>query len=319
MIRSLLVGVAVLAFVGAEHPRTLKPAILSLTALSQPPTASAQEKPDFSGTWGVPATTVVRAGGTTDVAEAERGRAVAGTLCGERCAIAQDGSTLKVTRDLPNGSLGFIGYLPGEVWTFALDGGVEHQTLSSTDVTTEARWVSGAIAIRITVVDMLQAGTRSLETKCVLSRTAAGMTVETTQTDTAGTFGPKPGTAEAVGVKTDYVKMAGTTSVPPGTGGRSGVVRPGNGCAVPILVRQIQPKYTHDAMQAKLEGDVEIQAVIQKDGTVGDLRVSRSLDTQFGLDDEALKAAKGWVFHPATCKGEPVNMIVTLRLQFRLH
>jgi len=57
----------------------------------------------------------------------------------------------------------------------------------------------------------------------------------------------------------------------------------------------------------------------QKDGTVGEMRLTRSLDTQFGLDGEAMKAAKGWVFKPATCKGQPVNMIVTLALEFRLH
>jgi TonB family protein len=297
------------------------PGILTLTALSQTPMASTQEKPNFSGTWGVIATTFMRAGTTTDVtrAEAERARVLVGTLCGERCTIAQDGSTLKVTRDLPNGSLGFVGYLPGDVWTFVLDGGVEHHAVSSTEVATEARWVSGAIAIRITVVDTLQSGTRSLETKCVLSRTAAGMTVETTQTDTAGTFGPKPGTAEAVGVKTDYLKMAASTSAPFGAGGGLSVIRPGNGCTNPVLVRQVDPKYTSQAMRSKIEGDVGIETVVRANGTVGDMRVSRSLDTQFGLDDQALKAAKGWIFRPATCKGEPVNMIVTLYLQFRLH
>jgi TonB family protein len=298
-------------------------AILTQAAPTQTPPVSTQEKPNFSGTWGVPATTSVTTGATLDGAraQAEGERARVGTLCGERCTIAQDGSTLKVTRDLPNGSLGFVGYLPGDVWTFAVDGGVEHQTVSSTDVTTEASWVSGAIAIRITVVDTLQGGTRSLETKCLLSRTAAGMTVETTQTDTAGTFGPKPGTAEAVGVKTDYLKIAASSPALPGTGGGfgAGAYRPGNGCVNPTLVRRVDPKYTPAAMRAKLEGDVEIQAVIQTDGTVGDMRVSRSLDAQFGLDDEALKATKGWIFSPATCKGEPVNMIVTLRLQFRLH
>jgi TonB family protein len=266
-------------------------------------------------------TAFMRAGATTDVAraEAERERVLVGTLCGERCTIAQDGLTLKVTRDLPNGPLGFVGYLPGDAWTFALDGGIEHRTVSSMDVATEARWVSGAIAIRITVIDMLQGGTRSLETRCVLSRTAAGMTVETTQTDTAGTLGPKPGTAEAVGIKTDYLKIAASTLPPHGTGGGLGVIRPGNGCINPTLVRQVDPKYTPAAERAKIVGDVEIEAIVQKDGTVGDMRLSRSLDPQFGLDDEALKAAKGWTFSPATCKGEPVNMIVTLRLQFRLH
>lgn len=109
--------------------------------------------------------------------------------------------------------------------------------------------------------------------------------------------------------------------VGPGTGGGfgGGAYRPGNGCANPQLVRQVDPKYTADAMRAKLQGDVEIEAVVQKDGRVGETHLTRSLDKQFGLDDEAMKAAKGWVFKPATCKGQPVDMIVTLQLQFRLH
>jgi protein TonB len=109
--------------------------------------------------------------------------------------------------------------------------------------------------------------------------------------------------------------------VGPGTGGGfgGGAYRPGNGCANPSLVRQVDPKYTADAMRAKLQGDVEIEAVIQKDGRVGELHLTRSLDKQFGLDDEAMRAAKNWVFRPATCKGQPVDMIVTLQLQFRLH
>jgi periplasmic protein TonB len=109
--------------------------------------------------------------------------------------------------------------------------------------------------------------------------------------------------------------------VGPGTGGGfgGGAYRPGNGCANPTLVRQVDPKYTSEAMRAKLQGDVEIEAVVQKDGKVGQVQLTRSLDKQFGLDDEAMKAAKGWLFRPAVCQGQAVDMIVTLQLQFRLH
>jgi protein TonB len=109
--------------------------------------------------------------------------------------------------------------------------------------------------------------------------------------------------------------------VGPGTGGGfgGGAFHPGNGCANPTLVRQVDPKYTSEAMRAKLQGDVEIEAVVQKDGKVGQVQLTHSLDKQFGLDEEALKAAKAWLFRPATCQGQPVDMIVTLQLQFRLH
>jgi TonB family protein len=283
-------------------------AILTVTASAQTPTASTPEKPNVSGTWSVPPRTDLSLEG------AVRERVLDGTLCGERCEITQDGSTLRVTRHLPNGSPDVLAYLPGEVWTFVVDGGVEHQTSSSADVATEARWVSGTIVIKIAVVKTLPGGgARMLETKSVFSRTAARMTAETTQTDTAGILGPKPATPEAVVARTFYLEIAASTSAPPDMSGGF----PGSGCTNPTMVRSVDPKYTHEATLAKIEGNVEIEAVIQKDGTVGHMRVSQSLDTQFGLDDEAMRAAKGWLFRPAICQGQPVDMIATLQLQFK--
>ena len=49
------------------------------------------------------------------------------------------------------------------------------------------------------------------------------------------------------------------------------------------------------------------------DGRVGDVRVVRSLDQTYGLDDEAVKAAKQWRFTPGTKDGTPVPVLVTTR------
>ena len=55
-------------------------------------------------------------------------------------------------------------------------------------------------------------------------------------------------------------------------------------------------------------------------GTVGDVRIMKSLDKQYGLDQEALAAAKKWLFRPGTDKdGKPIPVIVTIILEFRLH
>jgi periplasmic protein TonB len=106
-----------------------------------------------------------------------------------------------------------------------------------------------------------------------------------------------------------------------GTGGGfgGGAYHPGNGCVNPSPIKSQDPKYTSDAMRAKLQGDVELDVVVLKNGTVGDVRVTKSLDTQFGLDKEAIAAAKQWVFRPATCQGARVDMLVTLSIEFRLH
>src|SRR2546427_2276524 len=60
-----------------------------------------------------------------------------------------------------------------------------------------------------------------------------------------------------------------------GTGG--GVYRPGNGVESPRLLRSVRPNYTAEAMRAKVQGVVRLEGVVLPDGTVGDLKVTRSL------------------------------------------
>jgi TonB family protein len=101
-----------------------------------------------------------------------------------------------------------------------------------------------------------------------------------------------------------------------GTGG--GVYRPGNGVMLPRVLREVKPQYTSDAMRAKVQGTVLLECVVQKDGSVGDVQVIRSLDSAFGLDGEAIKAAKQWRFAPGTRMGEPVPVLITIELTFTL-
>jgi protein TonB len=106
----------------------------------------------------------------------------------------------------------------------------------------------------------------------------------------------------------------------PGTGGGfgGGVYRPGSGVENPKLIREVRPAYTADAMRAKVQGAVWLECVVLPDGTVGDVRVIRSLDSTFGLDQEAMKAARQWRFQPGTRFGEPVPVLITIELTFTL-
>ena len=91
------------------------------------------------------------------------------------------------------------------------------------------------------------------------------------------------------------------------------------GLVEPVVISQPAPKYTIAAMRAKIPGEVHVDAVIGTDGTVVRARIARSLDTQYGLDDEALKAVKQWTFKPGSLKGEKVPVLARLVLTFRLH
>ena len=101
-----------------------------------------------------------------------------------------------------------------------------------------------------------------------------------------------------------------------GTGG--GAYRPGNGVLLPKVLREVKPQYTADAMRAKVQGTVLLECVVNPDGTVGSVEVVKSLDRTFGLDGEAVKAARQWRFAPGTRFGEPVAVLVTIELTFTL-
>ena len=101
-----------------------------------------------------------------------------------------------------------------------------------------------------------------------------------------------------------------------GTGG--GAYRPGNGVNLPQPLREVKPQYTADAMRAKVQGTVLLECVVLPDGSVGSVEIVRSLDSTFGLDQEAIKAAKQWRFRPGTRFGEPVAVLVTIELTFTL-
>ena len=87
----------------------------------------------------------------------------------------------------------------------------------------------------------------------------------------------------------------------------------------PVLLKDKKPNYPRTAMDARIQGAVEIEAVVQPNGSVGEVRVVRSLDTRYGLDDEAVKAAKQWKFKPLKAKdGKPAPVLVTMELSFWL-
>lgn len=92
----------------------------------------------------------------------------------------------------------------------------------------------------------------------------------------------------------------------------------GNGVSAPKLLRAVKPQYTPDAMRARISGSVWLECVVDSHGLVDRCRLSRSLDKNFGLDEEAIKAARQWKFEPGIRSGEPVPVQVTIELAFSL-
>jgi protein TonB len=87
---------------------------------------------------------------------------------------------------------------------------------------------------------------------------------------------------------------------------------------LPRVVHEQRPQYTREAMRRRIQGAVLVEAMVDADGKVSNAKVIRSLDPEFGLDREALAAAKKWRFTPGTRDGRPVPVLVMIELAFTL-
>ena len=88
--------------------------------------------------------------------------------------------------------------------------------------------------------------------------------------------------------------------------------------SMPTVVREVKPDYTAEAKQRGIQGIVELSVVVNDDGTVGEVKVTKSLDDKYGLDEQAMIAMKKWRFRPGTKDGKPVAVEVTVEMSFKL-
>jgi len=99
-----------------------------------------------------------------------------------------------------------------------------------------------------------------------------------------------------------------------GTGG--GPFRPGSGIEPPRLIREVKAEYTDEARRRGITGDVILEIVVRRDGSVGEVRVVQARGA--GLDQRAVAAVRQWRFSPARRRGEPVDVLVEVAVEFTL-
>jgi len=90
----------------------------------------------------------------------------------------------------------------------------------------------------------------------------------------------------------------------------------GGRVTTPSVLVKVEPQYSREARLVKFQGTVLVQATIQADGSVGDVRVQRSLG--LGLDVKAVEAVRQWRFQPGTKDGAPVAVRAQIEINFRL-
>jgi periplasmic protein TonB len=86
----------------------------------------------------------------------------------------------------------------------------------------------------------------------------------------------------------------------------------------PKVVSSVNPQYTAAALEARIQGAILLRVVVLPDGTVGEVTIAQSLDSVYGLDDEAVKAVKQWRFEPGAKNGKPVAVEVEITMTFSL-
>jgi protein TonB len=104
----------------------------------------------------------------------------------------------------------------------------------------------------------------------------------------------------------------------PGEGGGvgGGVFRVGGGVSAPVVLYKVDPEYSEEARKAKYSGTVVLQLVVDATGRAQNIRVVRSLG--LGLDEKAIEAVNKWKFRPGYRNGQPVAVMATIEVNFRL-
>jgi len=93
-------------------------------------------------------------------------------------------------------------------------------------------------------------------------------------------------------------------------------VRVGAGVETPQLVHRVEPAYPPDAVAARVEGTVVVEATVDETGQVQEIRVLRSIAS---LDQAAIDAVMQWRYSPLRLNDQPARFILTVNVSFRLH
>src|SRR5262245_5484776 len=147
------------------------------------------------------------------------------------------------------------------------------------------------------------------------NRSRIGVLEETTvETESHGS-GRGGGTGTGTGTGIGEGDGAG---IGPGSGGGTGggPYRPGSGIEPPRLLKEVRADYTDEARRRGVTGEVVMEIVVRRDGSVGDVKILQGLGG--GLNDRAIGAVRQWRFSPATRLGTPVDVIVEVAVEFKL-
>ena len=94
-----------------------------------------------------------------------------------------------------------------------------------------------------------------------------------------------------------------------------------NNVSNPVRIEEsyIKPEYPELARVARVNGQVILQAIVRKDGSVGEVSVIRVNRPNLGFEEKAISAVQQWQYEPALQNGRPVEVYFTVVVDFSLH
>lgn len=104
-------------------------------------------------------------------------------------------------------------------------------------------------------------------------------------------------------------------TAPPVTQAHKDPIPVGGNIRPPTRVVYVAPGYPRLALDARKEGTVILQAVIDEAGNVREVKVLRSVQL---LDDAAIQAVANWKFTPTLLNGTAVPVVMTVTVAFAL-
>lgn len=93
------------------------------------------------------------------------------------------------------------------------------------------------------------------------------------------------------------------------------VYRAGPGIKPPKLVHKDQARYTREAFNARIQGKVVCEVIVDERGAPVYISVISPLG--FGLDESAQASISRWKFEPGTKDGQPVKVVTMVEVSFR--
>jgi protein TonB len=112
-----------------------------------------------------------------------------------------------------------------------------------------------------------------------------------------------------------FVQATPRFEAPPPPASPRTPVRPGGAIQIPRRVVHMPPVYPEIARQARIEGTVILEALLDETGSVRDVKVLRSIGM---LDRAAIDAVSRWRYTPTRLNGVAVPIVLTVSVTFSL-